>query len=348
MARIRKLERLINLAAFMIGSPRAVTFEEIRSEVAGYGDETTETELRCFERDKSDLRELGLEIQVLPSDSTKKVTDAYKVDMKTQVLPDLNFEPAEWLLVRMSADYCLQDPGFPFRNDLLMALNKIAAVGDETALETSSSHIPDDGPGTGFLEEIQGAITNGKRIRLVISGSAPEGPVTENVDPYGFLCQRGRWLLIGRSHERDKPAYFEIDKIIQISVNEKSPGSRDFEMPADFDIRSYSGDKDYQLLSEDGLGGETARLRLHPKVAWWMKWQLDRQAVPVTAAADAEDSSDGWETVEIRVTDREKLYSWLFEMGESVVLLFPGEMREEFVSRLDQAIEYYAEDDGAE
>ena len=175
----------------------------------------------------------------------------------------------------------------------------------------------------------------------------PKGPLSENVEPYGILCQHGRWLLIGRSLKRDKPAYYDMDKICGVAVNEKSPGSRDYDIPDDFDIRCYSGDKEYRLLSESGVGGETARLKLHPKVAWWMKWQLDRQSVPVTVPTGQDGSGDGWETVEIMVTDRERLYSWLFEMGESVVLMFPEDMRSEFSRRLDRAVEQY-KDNGTE
>lgn len=344
MVRIRKLERLVNLSAFLISSPRAVTFDEIRREVAGYGYESLETEQRRFERDKADLRELGLEIQVVPSNSVHNVSDAYKIDTETGTLPDLDLEPAEWLIARMAANYCLQDPGFPFRNDLITALNKIAAVGDETVLESSSSHIPEEGGRTLIFSEIQRAVAHGKRVRLEISGSDSDELVSENVEPYGILCRHGRWLLVGRSLEREKPTYFDMAKISRADVNEKSPGSRDFELPDDFDIRGYSDDREYQLLSEAGIGGETARLKLHPKVAWWMKWQLDRQSVPVTEQDEQENSADGWETVEIMVTDREKLYSWLLEMGESVLLLYPEDMRTEFIRRLDLALEQYEED----
>jgi proteasome accessory factor B len=59
----RKIERLINLTIALLATKRYLTKSEIFSSVDGY-EGSPETMERMFERDKDDLRSLGIEIEV--------------------------------------------------------------------------------------------------------------------------------------------------------------------------------------------------------------------------------------------------------------------------------------------
>jgi len=59
----QKTERLINLTLALLATKRYLTKSEIFSTVAGYTG-SPETMERMFERDKDELRELGIEIEV--------------------------------------------------------------------------------------------------------------------------------------------------------------------------------------------------------------------------------------------------------------------------------------------
>ena len=59
-----KLERLLNLIAALLETPRALSAEEIHQRVPGYPDDTGPSYRRAFERDKDDLREMGISLRV--------------------------------------------------------------------------------------------------------------------------------------------------------------------------------------------------------------------------------------------------------------------------------------------
>jgi len=59
----QKTERLINLTLALLATKKYLTKSEIFSTVAGYTG-SPETMERMFERDKDELRELGIEIEV--------------------------------------------------------------------------------------------------------------------------------------------------------------------------------------------------------------------------------------------------------------------------------------------
>ena len=59
----RKNERLINLTIALLATKRYLTKSEIFRTIEGY-DGTPESKERMFERDKDDLRTLGIEIEV--------------------------------------------------------------------------------------------------------------------------------------------------------------------------------------------------------------------------------------------------------------------------------------------
>ena len=59
----RKAERLINLTLALLATKRYLKKSEILRSVSGY-ECSAEAQERMFERDKDDLRSLGIEIQV--------------------------------------------------------------------------------------------------------------------------------------------------------------------------------------------------------------------------------------------------------------------------------------------
>ena len=86
-----KAERLLNLVIALVNSPRYRTALWIRDKVAGYADAPTdEAFFRTFERDKQELRELGIPLQTPPAGE-----DGYRIPPLDFALPALSFTPAE-------------------------------------------------------------------------------------------------------------------------------------------------------------------------------------------------------------------------------------------------------------
>ncbi|MGH9186220.1 MAG: helix-turn-helix transcriptional regulator, partial [Acidimicrobiales bacterium] len=73
-----KLERLLNLTALLLETPRPLTAEEIRTRVPHYPDDK-ESFRRSFERDKEDLREKGVPIDVEEVPGIDPPIDGYRI-----------------------------------------------------------------------------------------------------------------------------------------------------------------------------------------------------------------------------------------------------------------------------
>jgi len=58
---VSKVERLMNLVIALLSTRSYITAEKIRSSVAGYADSASDEAFsRMFERDKNELRDLGI------------------------------------------------------------------------------------------------------------------------------------------------------------------------------------------------------------------------------------------------------------------------------------------------
>ena len=182
-------ERLVNLALFLADARGPVTAEQVRSQVEGYPADQDDTAfIRMFERDKDDLRLMGLRIE---SDSEGR----YRLDTSSTFAGDLQLSAEEVAAVRVVGVALLDDPAFPFAEDLRFALAKIA-----TAIEAPDApvtgHLADESPsdqGTA-VAALERAASARKRVRFAYVNSLGEHKSHE-VEPYGLFVRDGRQLL---------------------------------------------------------------------------------------------------------------------------------------------------------
>ena len=68
--KVLKLERQLNLVSYLLSARAPVPFADIRGRVVGYDDEATPDAVeKRFDRDKADLRAIGVNIDYVTSDS---------------------------------------------------------------------------------------------------------------------------------------------------------------------------------------------------------------------------------------------------------------------------------------
>ena len=98
----RKTERLLNLVICLLATRRYLSAEQIRRTVAGYEELGDEAFKRKFERDKEDLRDLGIPLQT-GSDSSFDDEPGYRIPRDDYSLPPVSFEPAELAALGIAA-----------------------------------------------------------------------------------------------------------------------------------------------------------------------------------------------------------------------------------------------------
>ncbi|MFD1047034.1 WYL domain-containing protein, partial [Kibdelosporangium lantanae] len=92
---VARAERLVNLVLCLLSTRQYLSAERIRSIVPGYGDAPTEEAFfRMFERDKTELRELGVPLEV-GRDVSQETPDGYRIARRDYELGDIDLEPDE-------------------------------------------------------------------------------------------------------------------------------------------------------------------------------------------------------------------------------------------------------------
>ncbi|HZZ56072.1 MAG TPA: DNA-binding transcriptional regulator, partial [Trebonia sp.] len=89
----RRTERLLSIVVLLLSSRRYLTAEEIRAAVSGYPDEH-EAFKRMFERDKEELRELGIPLETGVNNALDE-EPGYRIKKQDYELPEIRLEADE-------------------------------------------------------------------------------------------------------------------------------------------------------------------------------------------------------------------------------------------------------------
>lgn len=227
------VERLVNLALFFAQGRTPVTAEQARAEVASYPSGQDEAAfIRMFERDKDDLRRAGLAIR---SDETGH----YLLDRAATFTTPVDLIAEEAATLRIAGTALAEDPSFPFAAELRLALAKVSAALDRPRPSTSASVVDEQPARQGELvSRLAYAATARKRVEFDYTDST--GATARRViEPYGLFVHDGRWYLVGRNSEKDSVRTYTVARIVDLSVNESSPRTPDFERAEGFDVSSF-------------------------------------------------------------------------------------------------------------
>ena len=154
----RKTERLVNLTIALLATKRYITKSEIFRTVEGY-EGSAESKERMFERDKDDLRNLGIDIEVGSFDPLFEDEAGYRIKPDSYQFQLGDITSQEVSLLSLAAEAWR---GAALDGSALTALRKLHAIGIESDLDS----IPELAPHVNTRDKnLQLAITaiNSKR-----------------------------------------------------------------------------------------------------------------------------------------------------------------------------------------
>ena len=304
-----RLERLINLVIALRETRRPMTAADIRERVAGYGQSDHEAFRRMFERDKSDLRELGVPIDTVALDSWDD-RPGYRIDPKRYNLPDVHLEPDELAALALAV------AATGLHDDAAGGLLKLeVAVGDPGADRPVAPPIGVslDAPHRETLVAAQISRTTVRfTYRPLGRDAAPRV-----VDPFALVHRLGRWYLVGHDHDRGDRRAFRLDRIEGPVKTVGDPGA--FPAPAE------GVDVDDVVPAPPSGGPETAEVLAADAVAW----QVARRA-----RGGGTPQNEGWAAFTVGVRDPDDFAAWALQFGPDLVVLAPESLRDAVVERL--------------
>jgi len=311
----RKIERLINLTIALLATKRFLTKSEIFESVEGY-EGSPETKERMFERDKDDLRSLGIEIEVGSFDPLFNDEAGYKIKQERYQFELGDISSKEVSLLSLAAEAWQEASFGDVAQKALLKLRSIGIPSDEISIPGSVQKLNDGGQD---LSLITRAIAQQQLLEFSYLDSAMNVNGRQVV-PIGLSTRNGFWYLSGVDQDIQEIRTFRIDRI-QSTIT-ASPGPVDFETPIGFDPKatfSESTIKDFAII--DVRVGKAASLR---------------------ALAVSTRSLGEWDQLRIPILSIDSLCSLVMWHGLDAFVQEPVELRDLVVAKLEALVSNHA------
>ena len=292
-----KLERLLNLTAALLHAEIPLTAEELRDRVGGYPD-TKATFRRAFERDKDDLRSMGMPLRVEPVPGVDPPVDGYRLDRDEYAGTELAFEADELAALHLATSLVQLD-------------------GDDTALVklgAGSGDAPADSVGRVPFNDTLATMIGAAVDRNALSFTYND--VERIVEPWKLSFTRGHWYLSGFDRLREDQRLYRVDRIrdgVSLSGPAKAPVG-DVNEP--IDLRGW----------ELGDG---------PVIKATILVDADQAAYARHMLGEVVDRPDGSVTATLDVRNIDAFRSFVLSFLEHAEILEPAELRTDFVEWLE-------------
>ncbi|MGC5245854.1 helix-turn-helix transcriptional regulator [Gordonia sp. DT219] len=319
-----KVERLLNLVICLLATRQFVTADYIRRSVVGYNDEGQSVEAfnRMFERDKTELRELGIPLVTGPS-VVGQGHDGYRINRDSYALPELSFDRDEAAAIAMAATLW-DTPEISAISQT--AVLKLRAAGFDVRADDEIGVSAGDSPRSMGSEATLGALLTAIEAQRPVTftyraGSGSAG-VTRTLEPWGVVTHRGRWYVVGHDRGRDDTRTFRLSRVTEV-VAIDAPGS--VVVPADTDLQQIVA---AAVDSAAGSDGRTARVWVAADHAAGLR-RLAQRSEPMEYADASGDVLD------IEISSVTTLARMVLGAGADAVVLSPPELRDLVIGALD-------------
>jgi proteasome accessory factor B len=323
-----KVERLMNLVIALLSTRGYLTAERIRNSVAGYGDSPSDEAFsRMFERDKNELRDLGIPLET-GRVSAFDPTEGYRINREAYALPDIELTPDEAAAVAV-ATRLWESPELVTATQ--SALLKLRAAGvDVDAEDGLPLSAPTGLPGLRGSEDVLGvllaAINAGQAVQFQHRSSPTAPYTTRTVEPWGVVTMNGRWYLVGHDRDRADTRTFRLSRIGTDVVPIGAKGA--VQRPEGVDLREIVA----RVVTDPGGAGVQARVWIAAGRGTALR-RAGRLLGPRQLAG-----RDG-EVVELDYGPRSNLAREIAGHGADAVVLEPDSLRQDVLARLRAAAE---------
>jgi proteasome accessory factor B len=306
----RKTERLINLTIALLATKRYLTKSEIFRTVEGY-EGSAETKERMFERDKDDLRTLGIVIEVGSFDPLFGDEAGYRIKSESYQLDLGEITPTEISLLSLAADAW---QGAAFADAAQSAILKLSSIG----VPADPIEIPGLSPklanSSKDLETVTSAIADSD---FLVFDYLSATLVAEErlIIPIALSNKNGFWYVTGVDQDLQEVRTFRMDRI-QGSLEAKE-NKESFEYPVDFELDQPLASHTANFAVMDVRKGKGQALR--------------------SLATSIEDLGE-WDQVKVPIFTIESMTAQILWHGEDVFVHKPSDLVASVVAGLEALV----------
>ena len=303
---ITRLERLLKLAAALLNTERLLSASEIQAKVQGYA-EGKAAFRRTFERDKADLKKMGIPILKAEVPGSQPQVEGYRIRKK---------------------DYAFRDPGLTEEERAALYLAARSVRLEDTTPEAAvwplGGHAGHAGaedapvmsilPADANLAELYTAVTERRRVSFDYRDEARQA------EPLRLIFSRGHWYMTAYDRGKSSIRHFRVDKIVDLQAGEAGG----------FSPRPVEGKGPDSQPWEFGSDPLDVRLAVSEEMADLVLRQLEE-------TPQATRREDGSLLLELKVANPDPFLDFVLSLLEHGELLEPPELREKLLERLRSA-----------
>ncbi|MFD3684849.1 helix-turn-helix transcriptional regulator [Nocardiopsis sp. NPDC058631] len=321
----RKTERQLNLVICLLSTRRHLTAQEIRQTVHGYAEADTESAFkRMFERDKRELRDSGIPIQVGTGDAISG-EEGYRISRSDYELPEIELLPDEALVLGLAARAWRHASLGEAAANALFKLRSAGVPVDSEAAPGLTPAMRTDEPSFGPVWQ---AVRDRRPISFDYRKPGQAETETREIEPWGIVNLRGHWYVVGHDRLRGARRVFRLGRVRgEVTVLREGP---DVVIPEGVDLRSV-------VAGQTAEPERTAILRVRADSAH----ALRRRALRVVPG-ERDGSGNGWDTLSYPYSDTPALVRHVASFGSRAEVVEPSGAREAMAAHLAATVDTVA------
>lgn len=313
-----KLERLLNLTAALLHTARPLTASELRDKVGGYPS-AKQAFRRSFERDKEDLRAIGIPLRVESAPGHDPPIDGYRILAHEYSGRELQFEPGELAALHLAGKWVQLegvDTVADGASEVFAKIGEPAGIAEPAGIRSSLAdtdplgHVPFHAA-LGVLFE---AASRQLSSRFVYNEEPRE------VEPWRLSFTKGHWYLTAWDRIREDRRTFRVDRII---------GPVDLADRAVHDVDHHPATDPFSAWEFGEDEPVRARIAIDPDQAAWARH---------VTGSEGEAQPDGSVVLTLSVRDVAAFRSLILSFLDHAEVLEPASLRQDMIAWLEARI----------
>lgn len=316
-----KVERLVNLVIALLSSRGYITAEKIRKTVHGYEDSpNAEAFSRMFERDKNELRDLGIPLEVGPV-SRLDHSEGYRINRDSYALPPVELTADEAAAVAVATELWESPELITATHGALLKLRAAGVDVDDAPVAIATTAVE---PGLRGSEEVLtvllSAIDSRRAVEFPHRSRRTDPYTVRTVEPWGAVTRNGRWYLVGYDRDRADVRVFRLSRIASEVVPVGPAGA--FPAVDGVDLRAIVAEKTAEVST-----GVQATV-----------WVADGRAIALRRSGRSLGprrlgDRDG-DVIELTIGSNDRLARDIAGNGADAIVLSPDSLRADVLARL--------------
>ena len=318
---VRKSERLLNLLIMLLVQRHYVAKDRIRSIL--YPDSSTEGFEKMFERDKEELRSLGVPIEVGNMDAYFDDEPGYRIRPDEFGLPDITLEADEAAVIGLATRVWEHARLAEATTEAVRKLTALGVQLDVSALDIAEARLTADEPAFDVFWE---ATQERTPVEFEYRRSGQTEVVTRHLQPWGVVRYSGRWYAVGLDTDRGEERVFRLSRVQGEARRAGPPGS--YDIPPGTDVRATA-----KRLAP---GPTTERAVVLVRSGAGLVLRRNAESIETDVAGP--DDRTGWDRLVVSRSGL-GLADELLGYGDDLYVEEPAELRETVIARLRSVLD---------